>query len=146
MRKALLGTLLKPVQTPYQCLSYRPLLLLNFAMKMYAKTKPTDWLRCCQWWWHQKSGFIPGRSLTLSLCTLFGAMQHIDPAVWAAAVFLDAGKEFDLVEWGFMFATLRNIGVGDILQIVTVLFTQRTARIRVNDIVTTPTDITRGAR
>ena len=63
----------------------------------------------------------------------------------AAAIFLDAEKAFDSVEWGFMLSVLRRVGVGDVfLRLVRVMYTMPSAHVRLNGLVSGFIDVMRG--
>lgn len=72
MREAIVTLLLKPGKDPQRCQSYRPLSLLNHDYKILAKILAArfallvDTILC-----PYQAGFIPGRSTTLNIRTIF---------------------------------------------------------------------------
>lgn len=115
MREATIVTLLKPRKSPAHCSSYRPLSLLNTDTKLFAKVLANRLSPLLpRLVGPEQTGFVPGRSLTSNLRTLFGTIAHIQPEVKAAALFIDIEKAFDSVERRFLYAVLRRVGVGDV--------------------------------
>ena len=74
-------------------------------------------------------------------------MAQIDPEVRAVAIFLDAKKAFDSVEWAFMYSVLHRVGVGEVfLQLIQVLYAAPEARLRINGKISDPIQVERGTR
>lgn len=148
MREALIVSLLKPGKPPSECSSYRPLSLLNVDTKIFAKSLANRLAPLVPILvGPEQTGFVPGRTLSYNLRTVFGTIQHVKPDVKAAAVFQNAEKAFDSVEWAFMKGVLRRIGVGEVfLNLVSVLYNKPVARVRIEDVVTSPIGVSMGTR
>lgn len=111
MREALVTSLLKPGKNPVYCDSYRPLSLLNSDTKILAKVLANRLtLILDQLVLPDQSGFVPGRSTANNLRTLFSLLQNVAPDCPLAAVFLDATKVFDSVEWDYLIDIMGRMG------------------------------------
>lgn len=94
-----------------------------------------------------QSGFMPHKSTALNTRTLFATLNRISPTVPAAAVLLDSEKAFDSLEWPFLYATMRNLGMpARLLAVIRLLYIQPIACIHLNDTVTKAFPLTRGTR
>lgn len=148
MREAIIVTLLKPGKPECEIDSYRPLSLINIDVKILAKriairVQPLLPIIALP----DQSGFIPGRATSHNLRTVFSVLHYLHPDVQAAAVFLDATKAFDSLEWSYLFTVLERMGIGPLLiKWIKLLYALLLARVRVNDIISDPFVISRGTR
>lgn len=145
MRDALLITLLKLDKAPKRCDSYCLLSLINTDVKILAKIlairlQPLLLSLVLL----DQSGFIPSRSTTHNFHTLFTILHQLDPSLPAAAVFLNATKAFDSIQWPYMFRVLARTQA--FLHWIYLLYEGPVARIRVNGITSDPLRIHRGTR
>lgn len=148
MREAIVTLLLKPGKDPQRCQSYRLLSLLNHDYKILAKILATrfallvDTVLC-----PYQSGFVPGRSTTLNLRTLFCVINQMEPSLPAVAVLLYAEKAFDSLEWTFLYAVLQKLGLPlSFVNLIKLLYTSPVALLRVNGMLTRQFSLTRGTR
>ena len=148
LREALVVSLLKPDKPPAECDSYRPLSLLNCDAKILAKLLANRLsLLLPRLFKPDQSGFIPQRSTSHNLRTLFAVMQDIDPDLDAAAIFLDATKAFESLEWGFLHRFLTSVGVSRwLLEWIRLLYSATVARLEINGTISEPFPLTRGTR
>ncbi|XP_078540693.1 uncharacterized protein LOC144826172 [Lissotriton helveticus] len=148
MREALIVAIPKPDKPIDECCAYRPLSLLNVDTKIYAKVLATRLaLLAPVLVAPEKARFIAGRNLTYNLQTVFGDIQHTRQDSKAIAIFLDMEKAFDSVEWSFMRAVLTRLGLGQLfVQMISVLYNDPVAHIRIGGKVTDPIRIGRGTR
>lgn len=148
IREALIVSLLKPGKTPTSVDTYRPLSLINCDAKILAKVLANrlsllmDKLKC-----PDQAGFVPGRATTHNLRTLFSIKHEIDPEDKAVAVFLDATKAFDSLEWEFLAAILKHMGFppGN-TNWIRLLYRKPSAKLLINRVLTDAFEITRGTR
>lgn len=71
----------------------------------------------------------------------------MDVEVPKAAVFLDATKAFDSLDWPFLFTLLPRLGLSpNFIKLIKLLYTKPTARLRINGMISDPFPITRGTR
>lgn len=92
-----------------------------------------------------QSGFIPTRSTSHNLRTLFAVFHILDPTLQAAAVMLDAAKAFDSIEWWYLFQILKRMGFPpQFISWVRLFYTDPIARVRVEGCTSDPINITRG--
>lgn len=148
MREAIIITLLKPGKSEREIDSYRPLSLINIDVKILAKLianriQPMLPVIALP----DQSGFIPGRATSHNLRTVFSVLHYLHPDVKAAAIFLDATKAFDSLEWSYLFTILERMGFGPLLlKWIKLLYSLPLARVRVNGIISDPFLISRGTR
>lgn len=104
----------KEGKDPSQCGSYRPISLLNVDLKMFTKILATRLQQHLPLLVHlDQVGFVPTReardNTTKVLNLLHVAGQSKGPSIFLGS---DAEKAFDRVSWGFMFAALKQVGLG----------------------------------
>lgn len=142
MQEALLIVILKSGKPPHACPSYCPLSLLNVDTKIFAKILAPLMTTLVG---PEQAGLVLGQSLTHNLRTAFGVIQNTNQDTKVAAIFLDAEKAFDSMEWHFMWMVLEHMGLGPIfLRLIRTLYAFPTAS--VGSEVTTPLAISRGTR
>lgn len=148
MREALIISLLKPGKPPAPCDSYRPLPLINCDAKILAKVIANRLsLLMEKLVLPDQSRFIPRRSTTHNLCTLFSILHNVDPDLALAAVFLDATKAFDSVEWDYLLEDLQCMGFPPLfLSWIRLLYNFPSARVMINGHISTAFHLTRGTR
>lgn len=99
------------------------------------------------WYPPTQSGFVPRRSTSLNLRTLFATLNRINPELPAAAILLDAEKAFDSLEWPFLTSVMKRMGMPQgFLALVGLLYSKPTARLRINNTLSTPFPLSRGTR
>lgn len=125
----------KPGKDATSVSNYRPISLLNVDVKLYAKTLANRILplipRLVSL---DQVGFVPGREARDN------AIKALNIHHWLSTtstqgffLSLDAEKAFDRVAWDFMAATLHAVGIPPhLLQMILALYSNPTARIRVN--------------
>lgn len=92
-----------------------------------------------------QSGFVPHRSTSLNLRTLFATLNQINPDLPAAAILLDTEKAFDSLEWPFLSSILRRMGMPKgFIALVELLYSKPTARLRLNNTLSLPFQLHRG--
>lgn len=148
MRKAIVITLPKPGKDAREMDSYRPLSLINMDAKILAKLISNRLQPLLPYIaLPDQSGFIPGRSTAHNLRTIFSILHYLHPDEQAAAVFLDATKAFDSLEWPYLFKILERMGFNPLfLQWIRLLYSKPQASLRVNGLISDPFLITRGTR
>lgn len=94
-----------------------------------------------------QSGFVPGRATTHNLRTLFSLLQNVAPECPLAAVFLDASKAFDSVEWDYLLEVLRWMGFPPVFSSwIQLLYQRPAARVLINGYVSDPYPLSRGTQ
>lgn len=94
-----------------------------------------------------QSGFVPSRGTSHNLRTLFAVLQDIDPDANAVAVFLDATKACDSLEWDYLAFVLRRMGFPEpFLAWIHLLYIDLQASTLVNGAHSSPFAIARGTR
>ncbi|XP_078524864.1 vomeronasal type-2 receptor 26-like [Lissotriton helveticus] len=107
MRIALITSLLKPGKPATNCDSYRPLSLLNCDVKILAKLIAARIsLLLPDLVLPDQAGFVPGRATSHNLRTFFSVYDSVSEDLPMAAIFLDATKAFDSLEWDYVFKNL----------------------------------------
>lgn len=94
-----------------------------------------------------QAGFVPNRSTSLNLRTLFATINRINPELPAAAVLLDAEKAFDSLEWPFLFSIMRRMGMPyGFIALVSLLYSKPTTRLWLNGTLSRPFSLSGGTR
>uniref|UniRef100_A0A8C5LLZ2 Reverse transcriptase domain-containing protein n=1 Tax=Leptobrachium leishanense TaxID=445787 RepID=A0A8C5LLZ2_9ANUR len=147
--EATIAVIPKPGKDGSECKNYRPISLLNADAKIFAKLlaerlKPflPKLVRPDQ------VGFIPGREARDATARAIGAVAYAKQTGEGVILLsMDAEKAFDRVSWPFLFQVLRRMGLPDIfLDQVQALYTNPSARIRVNGVLSAPIPIYNGTR
>uniref|UniRef100_A0A8C5MEQ8 Reverse transcriptase domain-containing protein n=1 Tax=Leptobrachium leishanense TaxID=445787 RepID=A0A8C5MEQ8_9ANUR len=114
--------------------SYRPISLINFDAKIFAKVLANRLSPLLQDLVHpDQVGFVPNRQL------FDNTRRNADLIWWLSSratpsliLSLDAEKAFDRVEWPFLFATLSRLGLPDFyINMVRALYSGMSAQVRV---------------
>lgn len=91
--------------------SYRSIALLNYDLKIKSSSKPAR-KKCSKY--HSSTGFILGRYSFCSDCKIleiiYADYGKIDRA---AILYLDTCKAFHMIEWPYLFATLKKFEFGN---------------------------------
>lgn len=147
--QAQIAVIHKEDKDPTQCGSYRPISLLNTDLKLFTKILANRLqLHITSLIHLDQVGFVPTReardNTTKVLNLLYKANLAGTPTVFLNT---DAEKAFDRVNWSFMFATLRHIGLGNtMLNWISAIYSAPSARVRVNGVMSDAFHITNGTR
>uniref|UniRef100_A0A8C5PNR0 E3 ubiquitin-protein ligase RNF10 n=1 Tax=Leptobrachium leishanense TaxID=445787 RepID=A0A8C5PNR0_9ANUR len=145
---ATIAVIPKPGKDESECRNYRPISLLNTDAKIFAKLlaerlKPflSKLVRPDQ------VGFIPGREARDATSRALGAVAYAKKTGEGVVLLsMDAEKAFDKVSWSFLFLVLRQMGLHTFLDQIQALYTNPSARIRVNGALSAPIPICNGTR
>jgi len=128
---------------------YRPITLLCTDYRLYAKVLA---LRLNPYLPdvidREQTGFVPGRRIGENVMALQCLAQLLRrQGRWAVAVFCDFYKAYDTIDRAFLFAAMRELGVGEgFLSLVHLLLSDTRARATVNRWVSTPEVFAAGVR
>lgn len=131
------------------CGSYRPISLLNLDLKIFMKILSTRIQTYLPSLIHlDQVGFVPTREArdnTIKVLNILHVVnQNKTPCIFLS---MDAEKAFDRVNWNFMTSVLRHIGLGGrMLNWISSVYADPTARVRVNGVLSDPFLIRNGTR
>lgn len=149
MSKAYISVIPKEGKDPTLCGSYRPISLLNSDIKLFTKILATRLAIHLPDLVHlDQVGFVPTREARDNTTKVLNLL-HVAKTSHTPCVFLstDAEKAFDRVNWQYMFTVLRYVGLGDtIIQWITTIYSQPTAQVKVNGVLSDPFPILNGTR
>lgn len=146
---ASISLLLKQGKDPLDCLSYRPISLLNVDYKIVAKAFALRLEKSLPKIIHKdQAGFVRSRygsdNVRCALNIIYLLNSTKDPA---CILSLDADKAFDRVEWPFLFEVPEKFGLGGrFVSAIKTLYTQSTAQINPNGFLSEKFPIQRGCR
>lgn len=149
MTEATIILILKPGKDPLLPDSYRPISLLTTDVKLLARVLVTLLALVIQKLIHRdQSGFIPSRSTALNIRRLFLNMQiPVDKPSNRAVLSLNAAKAFDSIKWPYLWEVLERFDLGEtFIKWLQLLYTNPTARLRVNGDLSEPFRLFRGMR
>lgn len=131
------------------CSSYRPISLLNVDTKLFSKILADRLKRIINGIIHpDQVGFVPGREgRDNAIKTLLVVQRIQDSGAPGLLLSIDAEKAFDRVDWGFIWDTLEEIGLGDrLLRWIKALYSYPSARVKINGTLTEPFRMYNGTR
>lgn len=147
--KASITILLKEGKEKTLCSSYRPISLLNIDTKLYAKILAERLKGSMNALISpDQVGFIPKREgKDNGVRTLLMLQKTGEGGPPGLLLSIDAEKAFDRVDWGFMFLTLENMGLGPkMIQRIKTLYQYPTAEVGVNGVMSQPFEMANGTR
>lgn len=127
--------ILKEGKNPAVPMSYRPISLLNTDIKIYAKIFAERLKLVLPSRIHiDQVGFVTGRegrdNCLKSMLLIHEVRGRGTPVAFLS---IDAKKAFDRLDWGFMFRTLRHLGIGEkMMRWVSAFYHQPMAKINVS--------------
>lgn len=139
----------KPGKDPNLCSSYRPISLLNLDMKLLSKIIATRISNVLQdIVGPEQAGFMQGRETRDNVITALNLIHSLRKTNTEGLLLsTDAEKAFDRVEWDYMFAVCEHVGLKtNILQWISALYQNPTARIKINGSLSEPVKIQNGTR
>lgn len=139
----------KPGKTPDNLANFRPISLLNADIKLYAKTLARRLLKVLPTLINRDQvGFIRGRQAPDGTRRLLNILSHAESSKTPTLLLsLDAEKAFDRIYWGFILKNLDKFGfAGNIYSAVKALYTNPTANVLVNGVLSKPFRISNGTR
>lgn len=131
------------------CSGYRPISLLNIDIKIYAKILADRLKRVIKEVIHpDQVGFVPGREgKDNGIKTLMVTQIMKDREAPGLLLSIDAEKAFDRVDWGFMWNTLEELGIGNkMIKKIRALYTHPMARVKINGTLSEAIELKNGTR
>ena len=148
-REAIISIIPKEGKDKEQCESYRPISVLNVDYKLFTSIITNrlgphliDLLH------EDQSGFILGRQTQDNIRRTLHIVEHINKHNIDAAIFSwDAKQAYDNVSWRFLYKVLERMGFCDqFIDCIKALYTEPTARIKINGHLTDSFKLYRGTR
>lgn len=146
---ATISPIIEPEKDPTLPGSYRPISLLNTDIKIISKALAHRLETVLPSIIHQdQTAFIEGRHKSSNTRRLMDLMHYSSLLqTKIIIVSLDAEKAFDMVNWTFLFATLRKFGFGEaFINLVRTLYTSASAAVLTNSQTSQSFTLHRGTR
>ncbi|XP_060100332.1 uncharacterized protein LOC132575538, partial [Heteronotia binoei] len=144
-KEALITLIHKEGTDPSEIKNYRPISLLNSDYKVYAAILANRLKKVIAGLIHEdQTGFVPGRLMNQNVRLLLNAFEYYreHPDKELAAIFVDAEKAFDNVNWNFIKATLSAVGCGErYSRMVEAVYSKQAAKVSFNGVMTDSIEI-----
>ena len=128
--------------------NYRPISLINVALKILTKTLTNRLKRVLPSIIHYNQTAVEGRQINHTIHLIRDLIQYSnDNNIEACFIFLDREKAFDRVEHQFLYKALRTFGFGEtFISWIKLLQANATTRVKVNGHLTVDIPLKRSAR
>ncbi|XP_030076340.1 trafficking kinesin-binding protein 1 [Microcaecilia unicolor] len=149
LKTAQIIVLLKPGRDPTLAESYRPISLISYEAKLFAKVLSNRLAKFLpQLVLDPQVGFVRDRSVAKNLRRILLALEQIKLGkIPSVLISFDAHKAFDRVRWDFMFAVLEAYGiVGFFGEAIKTLYHGPLAEVMANGVASRRFAIARGTR
>ena len=148
-REAVISVIPKEGKNKECCESYRPISVLNVDYKLFTSIITHRLKRYLPDLIHEdQCGFINQRQTQDNIRRTLHIIEHINMHNLDAAIFsFDAKSAFDLVSWPFLYGVLDRMGFNSqFIMCIKALYTDPTARIKINGHLTDSFKLFRGTR
>lgn len=147
--EAVISVLPKEGKDKELCESYRPISILNVDYKIFTSiiSRRMEHL-LPELIEEDQTGFIKGRQTQDNIRRTLHVIEQINKReISAALISLDAEKAFDRVSWPFLYKVLERFGFNkQIISCIKALYSNPTARLRINGSLTGSFNLNRGTR
>ncbi|XP_075208143.1 uncharacterized protein LOC142313042 [Anomaloglossus baeobatrachus] len=134
---------------PFLCSNYRPISLIGVDVKIFAKLIANRLSPLLPASIHtDQTEFIQGREAHHNtIKTLLLTFHMYRQGIPACLLSIDAEKAFDRINWTFLRSSLRQLGIGQtMLERIFALYHSPSARVRANNTLSSPLQISNGTR
>lgn len=148
LRLAIITLILKPKKPPTECSSYRGISLMGCDTKILCKTLSRRLDKCLpQLIIDDQQGFVQKRQGYHNIRRVLNILHERHNAKDTAMLSVDACQAFDRIEWGYLFEVLPRFGFGEtFLKWIQLLYTNPTAEILTNSMISKPFGLQRSTR